>query len=102
MREICDWKLELMARHIFSGLWGNRKDILYEVSSLYQVGVHEGRRQTDALKDRLNQDIAKLDEKMKRLTRMRLEDEISKEEFLEYKGMLRPNQWEDLIVRVYI
>ena len=50
-----------MARHIFSGLWGNRKDILYEVSSLYQVGVHEGRRQTDALKDRLNQDIAKLD-----------------------------------------
>ena len=71
---------------IFSGLWGNRKDILYEVSSLYQVGVHEGRRQTDALKDRLNQDIAKLDEKMKRLTRMRLEDEISKEEFLEYKS----------------
>ena len=86
LREICDWKLELMARHIFSGLWGNRKDILYEVSSLYQVGVHEGRRQTDALKDRLNQDIAKLDEKMKRLTRMRLEDEISKEEFLEYKS----------------
>ena len=30
--------------------------------------------------------IAKLDEKMKRLTRMRLEDEISKEEFLEYKS----------------
>ena len=37
-------------------------------------------------KVRLNQDIAKLDEKMKRLTRMRLEDEISKEEFLEYKS----------------
>lgn len=92
LREICDWKLELMARHIFSGLWGNRKDILYEVSSLYQVGVREGRRQTDALKDRLNQDIAKLDEKMKRLTRMRLEDEISKEEFLEYKSEIEKDR----------
>lgn len=80
-------KLELY--NIYAGYEESKpvlKDILYEVSSLYQVGVHEGRRQTDALKDRLNQDIAKLDEKMKRLTRMRLEDEISKEEFLEYKS----------------
>lgn len=92
LREICDWKLELMARHIFSGLWGNRKDILNEVSSLYQVGVHEGCRQTDALKDRLNQDIAKLDEKMKRLTRMRLEDEISKEDYLEYKSEIEKDR----------
>lgn len=51
-----------------------------------------GRRQTDALKDRLNQDIAKLDEKMKRLTRMRLEDEISKEEFLEYKSEIEKDR----------
>lgn len=28
LREICDWKLEMMARHIFAGLWGNKKDIL--------------------------------------------------------------------------
>lgn len=52
----------------------------------------QGRRQTDALKDRLNQDIAKLDEKMKRLTRMRLEDEISKEEFLEYKSEIEKDR----------
>ena len=51
-----------------------------------------GRRQTDALKDRLNQDIAKLDEKMKRLTRMQLEDEISKEEFLEYKSEIEKDR----------
>ena len=52
----------------------------------------QGRIQTDALKDRLNQDIAKLDEKMKRLTRMRLEDEISKEEFLEYKSEIEKDR----------
>ena len=34
LREICDWKIEMMARHIFSGLWGSKKDILNKVSSL--------------------------------------------------------------------
>lgn len=85
LREICDWKLELMARHIFLDLWGNKKDILNQISSLYKVDFREGRKQTDALKEKLNQDIAKTDEKLKRLTRMRLEDEISKEDYLEYK-----------------
>ena len=25
LREICDWKFEMMARHIFSGLWVIKK-----------------------------------------------------------------------------
>lgn len=86
LREICDWKLEMMARHIFSGLWGDRQDILNQVSLMYQVGSYEKSRQTDEVKSKLNQEIAKLDEKMKRLTRMRLDDEISKADYLEYKS----------------
>ena len=52
---------------------------------MYQVGSYEKSRQTDEVKSKLNQEIAKLDEKMKRLTRMRLDDEISKADYLEYK-----------------
>ena len=53
---------------------------------MYQVGSYEKSRQTDEVKSKLNQEIAKLDEKMKRLTRMRLDDEISKADYLEYKS----------------
>ena len=52
LKEICDWKLEKMARHIFSGLWGNKKDILNIVSSLYQVGVFMEYREAETVKDR--------------------------------------------------
>ena len=85
LREICDWKLEMMARHIFAGLWGNKKDILNDVSSLYQIGVFEEYKKAAEIKASVNKEIAELDEKLKRLTRMRLEDEIPKESYLELK-----------------
>ena len=75
LREICDWKLEMMARHIFAGLWGSKKDILNNVSSLYQIGVFEEYQKAAEVKATVDKEIAKLDEKLKRLTRMRLEDE---------------------------
>ncbi len=86
LREICDWKFELMARLIFSGLWGNRQDILDNVASIYKFEVYEDERESEQLKEDLEKQIAKLDEKSKKLTRMRLDDEISKTEFLEYKN----------------
>ena len=85
LREICDWKLEMMARHIFAGLWGNKKDILNNVSSLYQIGVFQEYQKAAEIKATVDKEIAKLDEKLKRLTRMRLEDEIPKESYLELK-----------------
>ena len=85
LREICDWKLEMMARHIFAGLWGSKKDILNNVSSLYQIGVFEEYQKAAEIKATVDKEIAKLDEKLKRLTRMRLEDEIPKESYLELK-----------------
>ena len=86
LKEICDWKLEMMARRIFSGLWGNKKDILNKVSSLYQVGVFMEYREAETVKDRVTEQLAKLDEKLKKLTRMRLEDEITRESYFEFKS----------------
>lgn len=86
LREICDWKLELMARHIFSGLWGNRQDILEEVSVEYQVGFKANSSNIENTQMQLNEQITKLDEKLKRLTLMRLEDEISRNDYLGYKA----------------
>ena len=86
LKEICDWKLEMMARRIFSGLWGNKKDILNKVSSLYQVGVFMKYREAETVKDRVTEQLAKLDEKLKKLTRMRLEDEITRESYFEFKS----------------
>lgn len=85
LREICDWKLEMMARHIFAGLWGSRKDFLNNVSSLYQIGVFEEYQKATEIKATVDREIAKLDEKLKRLMRLRLEDEIPKESYLELK-----------------
>ena len=88
LREICDWKFEMMARHIFSGLWGNKKDILNEVSSLYRVNSRENKMETDREKSELDKEIAKIDAKMRRLTQMRLDDELPKNEYLEFKSDL--------------
>lgn len=85
LREICAWKLEMMARHIFAGLWGSKKDILNNVSSLYQIGVFEEYQKAAEIKATVDKEIAKLDEKLKRLMRLRLEDEIPKDSYLELK-----------------
>ena len=85
LREICDWKLEMMARHIFAGLWGNKKDILNDVSSLYQIGVFMEYQKAAEIKATVDKEIVKLDEKLKRLMRLRLEDEIPKDSYLELK-----------------
>ena len=37
------------------------------------------------MKDRVREQLAKLDEKLKKLTRMRLEDEITRESYFEFK-----------------
>lgn len=57
-----------------------------QLFTIHTPSGYEKSRQTDEVKSKLNQEIAKLDEKMKRLTRMRLDDEISKVDYLEYKS----------------
>ena len=99
LREICDWKIEMMARHIFSGLWGSKKDILNKVSSLYQVGVFNEYREAETIKEQVMAELAKSDEKLKKLTRMRLEDEITKADYLELKKEIEQEKIELLSKR---
>lgn len=62
------------------------KRVMNEVSSLYQVGVFMEYREAETVKDRVTEQLAKLDEKLKKLTRMRLEDEITRESYFEFKS----------------
>lgn len=43
-------------------------------------------REAETVKDRVTEQLAKLDEKLKKLTRMRLEDEITRESYFEFKS----------------
>lgn len=85
LREICDWKLWLMARCIFSAIWTNRQDILRNISSIYKYDYHEEVKETDAKKEEIEKAIEKLDNRLKKLADMRMDDEISKDEFRKYK-----------------
>ena len=43
-------------------------------------------REAETVKDQVTEQLAKLDEKLKKLTRMRLEDEITRESYFEFKS----------------
>ena len=43
-------------------------------------------REAETVKDRVTEQLVKLDEKLKKLTRMRLEDEITRESYFEFKS----------------
>lgn len=54
---------------------------------MVSIGKHN-----EEIKAKLDQDIAKIEEKLKRLTRMRLDDEISKADYLEYKSEIEKDK----------
>lgn len=58
----------------------------------YQIGYYEENKHNEEIKAKLDQDIAKIEEKLKRLTRMRLDDEISKADYLEYKSEIEKDK----------
>ena len=53
---------------------------------------YEENKHNEEIKAKLDQDIAKIEEKLKRLTRMRLDDEISKADYLEYKSEIEKDK----------
>ena len=52
------------------------------------MNSRENKMETDREKSELDKEIAKIDAKMKRLTQMRLDDELPKNEYLEFKSDL--------------
>lgn len=61
---------------------------MHKISSLYRKDFRETKAEIDAKKSELDRDIAQLDAKIKRLTQMRLDDELPKSEYLEFKSDL--------------
>ena len=86
LKEFCDWKLELMARMIFQGLLGEQKEVVEESYRIYNQAycsdIQTGQEQRDVLYGKLN----KAQKKLENLTNMRMEGEISKEEYQSYKS----------------
>ena len=85
LSEICDWKFEMLARKIFSSLWGENKEAIVEAYRIYNsCFVNEREQQVDRRKDLISK-LEKAKKKLDNLTTMRMDGEISKEEYQEYK-----------------
>lgn len=81
LKEICDWKLEMMAKKIFQGLWGESQTVLKEVYRIYNQSYCEERKLDLTERTALLEKLEKLKKRLDNLTEMRMDGEISKEEF---------------------
>lgn len=85
LSEICDWKLELTAQKIFSSLWGDYKAAVIEAYHVYnKCYIADNTQNAEHRSDLLNQ-LQKAKMKLDNLTNMRMEGEISKAEYQEFK-----------------
>lgn len=85
MGTIADWKIDLMARQIFQGLWTDKRSIVSEAYDIYKQNYRNNDKGAVEQKEILFAKIEKLKLKLEKLTNMRLEEEISKAEYQEYK-----------------
>ena len=85
LSEICDWKLELIAKKIFSSLRCDYKAAMIDAYHIYNSCYETDRLQVvEQREDWLNK-LEKAKNKLANLTNMRIEGEISKAEYQEYK-----------------
>ena len=81
IKMIGDWKLELMAKKIFESLWTDKKSAVLEAYRLlkecYQSDTHNNKATISAVQGK----IARVTSKIDNLVSMRVDGEISKEEF---------------------
>ena len=85
MPEICDWKFELMAYTIFNNL---KLDFDSLIQSAYGVYAQNYTNEKSALKSSRTELILKKDKlkrKLNNLTSMRMDEEITKEEYLDHR-----------------
>jgi DNA invertase Pin-like site-specific DNA recombinase len=85
LRELCDWKLEMMARDIFQQVWGDTEHILDLVHSSSKAVVRSDYAKEESEKNLLLKELEKLNEKIKRLNIMRLEESLSHAEYQDLK-----------------
>lgn len=87
IRMVGDWKLEIMAKKIFEGIWSKqeRKDAVLEVYRLLNEYYQSDTKNNQAAASALEGKIARLKNKIDNLISMRADGEITKEEFKSLK-----------------
>lgn len=98
----CDWKLEFMSRVIFQGLFGDKKKLVKEVYQIYDQAYNSDIRAGKEEKEVLYEKLQKAKKKLENLTNMRMEGEISKVEFQQYKQAVNEDiqRWERQIIEI--
>lgn len=85
IRMVGDWKLEIMAKKIFEGIWTERKDAVLEVYRLLNENYQSDTKTNQAAISALEGKISRLKNKIDNLISMRADGEITKEEFKSLK-----------------
>lgn len=87
IRMVGDWKLEIMAKKIFEGIWSEqeRKNAILEVYRLLNEHYQSDTKNNQAAASALEGKIARLKNKIDNLISMRADGEITKEEFKSLK-----------------
>ena len=91
MGTIAGWKFEMMAYYIFNKLTLNKEGMIDSVYSKYKKINPSGEKDDATIIRQLESSIQRENSKLENLTAMRMEGELSKEEYLEYKNKLLTN-----------
>lgn len=83
MGTIGDWKIDMMAQKIFQGLCGEQRECINRSYSIYENNFRAKGNNSNNQKEVLLSKIEKSKVKLNNLTNMRMEGEISKEEYQE-------------------
>ena len=83
MGTIGDWKIDMMAQKIFQGLCGEQREGINRSYSIYENNFRAKGNNSNNQKEVLLSKIEKSKVKLNNLTNMRMEGEISKEEYQE-------------------
>lgn len=85
MSELCDWKIDMMAREVFRTLWTGNNESVICAYQLYQKNYENDKNSNGYKKENLFKQIEKFKSKLEELTNMRMDKEISKEEYQDYR-----------------
>lgn len=102
MGAIADWKMDMMAYYIFKRFSLDPSDFKRKVYSIYKNSSGTDQKDYEVIIKNLTSQIEKERMKLDNLTNMRMEEEISKDEYLNYKekAVLNILRLEEEIVRL--
>ena len=86
IRMVGDWKLELMAKKIFEGIWTERKEAVLEVYRMLKAHYQTDDRSSKATISAIEGKVERLKSKIDNLISMRADGEITKEELISLRG----------------